>query len=75
MSSRLVPRRVIAFVASVAVGASLLVVAATPASAADPCGTGGNPVACENTKPGTDPSEWDIDGAGDEGIQGFATDI
>ncbi|KRD45509.1 hypothetical protein ASE38_01505 [Cellulomonas sp. Root930] len=75
MSSRLAPRRMIAFVASVAVGASLLVVVATPASAADPCGTGGNPVACENSKPGASPSEWDIDGAGDEGIQGFSTDI
>ncbi|GEM_PF-430190 len=42
-------------------------------AASDPCGPGGNPVACENSKPGTDPSEWDIDGAGDSDIQGFAT--
>ncbi|WP_421742003.1 DUF4082 domain-containing protein [Cellulomonas sp.] len=75
MSSRLAPRRLIALATAVAVGASLLVVAATPATAADPCGTGGNPVACENSKPGADPSEWEIDGAGDEGIQGFSTDI
>lgn len=76
MRSRLAPRRTVAFVASLAVGASLLVVAgATPATAADPCGTGGNPVACENSKPGADPSEWEIDGAGDNGIQGFSTDI
>ena len=26
-------------------------------------------------KTGTDPDVWDIDGAGDEGIQGFSTDI
>jgi hypothetical protein len=35
----------------------------------------GNPVVCENSKTGTDPDVWDIDGAGDESIQGFATDI
>ena len=32
-------------------------------------------MACENSKPGTDPEIWDIDGAGDSSIQGFATDI
>ena len=32
-----------------------------------------NPIACENTKPGADPSTWQIDGAGDPTIQGFAT--
>ncbi|WP_374458216.1 DUF4082 domain-containing protein [Nocardioides sp.] len=46
-----------------------------PANAADPCGAGGNKVACENSKPGTDPEIWDIQGAGDSSIQGFATDI
>ena len=47
----------------------------TAASAADPCAPGGNKIACENSKPGTDPDVWDIDGAGDASIQGFATDI
>jgi len=28
-----------------------------------------------STYPGHPPSEWDTDGAGDESIQGFATDI
>lgn len=46
-----------------------------PASAADPCGPGGNKIACENSKPGTAPSVWDVQGAGDHTIQGFATDI
>ena len=35
----------------------------TPAAAAavpGPCDPGGNPVACENSKPGTPASEWDI---------------
>ncbi|WP_225285088.1 DUF4082 domain-containing protein [Nocardioides nematodiphilus] len=48
---------------------------APPSAAADPCGSGGNPVACENSKPGTPESEWEITGAGDSDIQGFSTDI
>lgn len=43
-------------------------------AAADPC-TGLSAVACENLQPGTDPSIWDIDGAGSNTIQGFATDM
>jgi hypothetical protein len=34
-----------------------------------------NPVACENTQPGAAPSTWQIDGAGDPSIQGFATSM
>ncbi len=34
-----------------------------------------NEIVCENSKPGNPPSEWDISGAGDASIQGFATDI
>ena len=34
-----------------------------------------NPIVCENSKPGNPPSEWDIVGAGDPSIQGFATEI
>ena len=63
-------------VALLACTATLLVVLPwRPASAVDPCGAEGNKITCENTKPGTDPSVWDIEGAGDESIQGFATDI
>jgi hypothetical protein len=48
----------------------------SPANAADPCGPSGNKIACENSKPGTDPAVWDdMSGAGDETIQGFSTDI
>lgn len=32
-----------------------------------------NPVACENLLPGADSSEWEVNGAGDSSIQGFAT--
>ena len=41
----------------------------------DPCSPVVNPVACENSLPGNPSSEWDITGAGDAAIQGFATDI
>lgn len=34
-----------------------------------------NPIAIENALPGNPPSEWEISGAGDASIQGFATDI
>ncbi|WP_427007122.1 DUF4082 domain-containing protein [Pseudarthrobacter sp. H2] len=55
----------------VAVPAALL----PKAYAADPCSPLLNAVACENSKPGTAPSEWDISGAGDPDIQGFSTEI
>ena len=53
--------------------APLAPVVAGPASAAlaDPCGVGGNVIACENSKPGTPASEWDIDGAGDDTHSGL----
>ena len=34
-----------------------------------------NVIVTENAQPGNPSSEWDIDGAGDLSIQGFATDI
>src|SRR5207249_4491833 len=34
-----------------------------------------NDIVCENSKAGSDPRNWDISGAGDSTIQGFATDI
>ncbi|WP_258068531.1 DUF4082 domain-containing protein, partial [Arthrobacter sp. N199823] len=57
------------------VGVTLVLGPVSGASAADPCGAGSNPISCENSKPGTDPSVWDISGAGDSDIQGFSTDI
>jgi len=42
----------------------------------DPCSPPvANPIACENSKTGNPSSEWDILGAGDPTIQGFATEI
>lgn len=41
----------------------------------DPCATPANAVVAENCLVGNPPSEWDVNGAGDPSIQGFATDI
>ncbi|WP_347107724.1 DUF4082 domain-containing protein [Paenarthrobacter sp. S56] len=59
----------------IAMVASLLPFTAPAAVAADPCNPVINPVVCENSKPGSPPSEWDITGAGDDTIQGFSTAI
>src|SRR6266545_8244594 len=56
--------------------ATLFLAAHLPVAEAAPCDPPiANPVACENTKPGNPPSEWDVSGAGSSSIQGFATDI
>jgi hypothetical protein len=69
-------RRALAVGVALALAVSSLVAGlASPASAADPCAAGGNPIVCENSKPGTDPSVWDISGSGAASIQGFGTDI
>src|SRR5687767_10459636 len=39
------------------------------------CGPTINPIVCENQKPGNLASEWDVTGAGDLSIQGFATSM
>src|SRR3954447_2033972 len=44
------------------------------AAQADPCVTG-NAVACENSKPGSPKSEWEIVGTGSDDISGFTSDI
>lgn len=45
------------------------------AGVADTCQAGLSAVACENLRPGTPESVWDVDGAGDGSIQGFATQM
>lgn len=47
----------------------IALVPATPATAAV------NEITAENSLPGSPASEWDIEGAGDESIQGYATQI
>ncbi len=64
---------VVAALSAVVVVSALPLVPA-PTSAAGPCDPPvANPVVCENSKPGTPPSEWFT--TSDESIQGFATDI
>src|SRR5690349_22320854 len=55
--------------------ATLAVPSAGPAAAADACAPLLNPVACENTKPGTPKSTWDVSGSGSAALQGFATQM
>lgn len=45
------------------------------AMAADPCTPLLNPVACENSKPGTPKATWDVSGSGTAALQGFTTQI
>src|SRR4051794_31270423 len=52
--------------------AALLLLALVPAVSQAACS---NPVACENQLPGTPESVWQVDGAGDPTIQGFATSM
>jgi hypothetical protein len=68
-------RRSLAFGLPIVLAAVFLSVISTAPASADPCGTGGNQITCENSKPGTPSSVWDIDGSGDASIQGFSTDI
>ncbi len=44
------------------------------AQSPDPCAPGGNPIVCENSKPGTPRDQWEIFKAGDSNIQGYATE-
>lgn len=69
------PLIALAVAASLVVATLIAIAAPATAYAADPCVAGGNPIVCENSKAGTDPSVWDINGSGDDTIQGFSTDI
>jgi hypothetical protein len=55
-----------------AITAAILVLAALPAAGYAACA---NPVACENAKPGSPPSAWQVSGNGDTSIQGYATSM
>ncbi len=64
-----------ALVTLVLVAAMLVTTLGTRAAAAtDPCAVPTS-VACENTKPGTPQSTWDVSGSGTAAIQGFATQM
>jgi hypothetical protein len=66
----------VAAAAVAAIAAGLPVLTPAPAAAAGPCDAPvTSPIACENSLPGNPGSEWDVNGAGDLTIQGFATDF
>ena len=69
-------RSVVVGVAAVLALSTAALVNAAPASAANPCGPPVlSVIACENTQPGDPPSDWQVNGAGDSSIQGFATSM
>src|SRR5262249_48841833 len=74
---RTLPRAKYTFVLVFAVLVGLLsLVGVKSAAAAGPCGPPVlSVIACENTLPGDPPSDWQVSGAGDAMIQGFATQM
>src|SRR5215831_6316377 len=68
------PKPFAVFVAGL-VAAFGLVAPSHRAGAADPCTSPANPVAAENCLAGTPQSTWDVSGAGDPTLQGFATQM
>ncbi len=61
------------FSALLGLGLVIGVLSALPVAAQAACS--GNAIVCENELPGTPRSEWDIQGVGDQTIQGYATQI
>jgi len=60
----------------VALASAVAVSTAQPAAAAgSSCGPTINPIACENTLTGDPAADWQVSGAGDSTIQGFATSM
>ena len=54
----------------------LIAAPASLGSGSGPCGPPVvNPVVCENSLPGDPPSDWQVNGAGDPTIQGYATSM
>jgi methionine-rich copper-binding protein CopC len=69
-------RRLLSVVLALSLGLALLIVLPPPPVAAAPCDAPvSSKIACENSKPGSPSSEWQISGAGSANLQGFATDI
>jgi hypothetical protein len=66
--------RVLAFAAPLVLALLLPLIRVAPAAAANPCGPPVvSVIACENSLPGDSPSDWQVSGAGDATIQGYAT--
>ncbi len=66
-------RRWVAILGAAVMAASALATGVVAPASAAPCDPGNSPIVCENSKPGSPESEWQVSGAGDAGLQGFAT--
>src|SRR4051794_3757929 len=71
--SRLIRGLLSALVAAV-VAAVLPLAVSSGASAADPCGSGSNPIVCENSKPGAPMEDWFAPNAYGS-VQGFTNKV
>lgn len=71
--SRLIRGLLCALVSAV-IAAVLPLVVSSGASATDPCGTGSNPITCENSKPGTPMEDWYAPNAYGN-VQGFTNQV
>jgi hypothetical protein len=70
--------RVRALVAAFAAGLAFLVgpsISKAETDATFPCAAGPTQIACENALPGDPENDWEINGAGDPSIQGYATSM
>lgn len=56
----------------VGIAGCMLVLVQPGRAKADPCGSGGNVIACENSLPGAPSSQWDVSPGEGTTIQGFA---
>ncbi len=68
------PGRLLAICLTLA-GAAFAILAGTGASVLSAASSCANPIVCENMLPGDPPSDWQVTGAGDPTIQGFATSM
>jgi hypothetical protein len=67
--------RAIRFCPALAGISALALVSVAAQTAPDPCRAPANKIVAENCEPGQPSTEWDVNGAGDPEIQGFATEI
>jgi hypothetical protein len=69
-------RRLAGGVAVLAMACVALVAAPADSFAQSPCAPPiENEIACENSKPGTPPSDWEVNKYGDDDLQGYATQM
>ncbi len=68
------PARLLGLVGALAF-CGLLPAAAPALAEEDKCASAPNPIVCENALPGDPRSDWEVNGVGDQSIQGYATSM